>query len=48
MRTQEAMIEAFITFEIAADKLHLQINQEKTKYMPVTKRACRWPTLDRN
>jgi hypothetical protein len=39
-RTQTAMKEAFINLEKAEKKMHLQINQEKTKYMPVTKKAC--------
>jgi hypothetical protein len=30
------MKEAFISLEKAAKKMHLQINQEKTKYMPIT------------
>jgi sorting nexin-29 len=33
-------IETAINLEEAAKKMHLQINQEKTKYMPVTKKAC--------
>jgi hypothetical protein len=39
-RTQEATKEAFITSGKAAEKLHLQINQEKTKYIPKTKKGC--------
>jgi hypothetical protein len=34
------MKEAFTNLEKAARKLHLQINQGKTKYMPVTKKIC--------
>jgi sorting nexin-29 len=37
-RTQKAMKEAFTNLEKAARKMHLQINQGKTKYMPVTKK----------
>jgi hypothetical protein len=33
------MIEAFITLEKAAKEMGLQVNQEKTKYMPVTKKS---------
>jgi hypothetical protein len=39
-RTQKAMKEAFINLERAAKKMHLQINQDKTKYVPVTKKDC--------
>jgi hypothetical protein len=34
------MKEAFISLEKAAKKMHLQINQDKTKYMPITKKGC--------
>jgi hypothetical protein len=34
------MKEAFLNLEIAAKKMNLQINQNKTKYMPVTKNEC--------
>jgi hypothetical protein len=34
------MKEAFTNFEKAARKMHLQINQGNTKYMPVTKKVC--------
>jgi hypothetical protein len=34
------MKEAFTDFKKAAKKMHLQINQGKTKYMPVTKQIC--------
>ena len=33
------MIEAFPTLEKAAKGMNLIINQEKTKYMPVTKKS---------
>jgi hypothetical protein len=33
------MIEAFTTLENAAKGMNLFINQEKTKYMPVTKKS---------
>jgi hypothetical protein len=36
-RTQKSMKEAFLNLERAADKLNLQINQNKTKFMPVTR-----------
>jgi sorting nexin-29 len=39
-RTQKAMKEAFANLKKAARKMHLQINQGKTKYMPVTKQIC--------
>jgi DNA topoisomerase IB len=45
---QKAMKEAFTNLEKAARKTHLQINQGKTKYMPVTKKICRWSYLFRN
>jgi sorting nexin-29 len=38
-RTQSAMIEAFTSLEKAAKDMNLFINQEKTKYMPVTKKS---------
>jgi hypothetical protein len=38
-RTQAAMTEAFISLEKAAKGMNLFINQEKTKYMPVTKKS---------
>ena len=38
-RTQSAMIEAFSSLEKAAKDMHLFINQEKTKSMPVTKKS---------
>jgi len=38
-RTQPAMIEAFTSLEKAAKGMNLFINQEKTKYMPVTKKS---------
>jgi sorting nexin-29 len=38
-RTQSAMIEAFTSLEKAAKSMNLLINQEKTKYMPVTKNS---------
>ncbi|PSN43351.1 hypothetical protein C0J52_15555 [Blattella germanica] len=38
-RTPRAMREAFVSFEKAARKMNLQINEGKTKYMPVTKKA---------
>jgi sorting nexin-29 len=38
-RTQLAMIEAFTTLEKAAKDMNLFINQEKTKYMPATKKS---------
>jgi hypothetical protein len=34
------MKEAFLNLERAAKKMNLQINQNKTKYMPVTKSEC--------
>jgi hypothetical protein len=37
-RTQSAMIEAFNSLEKAAKDMNLFVNQEKTKYMPVTRR----------
>jgi hypothetical protein len=37
---QKAMKDAFTNLEKAAKKMHLQINQEKTKYIPVTKKIC--------
>jgi hypothetical protein len=37
-RSEAAMKEVFITLEKAAKKMSLQVNQEKTKYMPVTKK----------
>jgi hypothetical protein len=36
-RPQATITEAFISLEKAVREMHLQINQEKTKYMPVTK-----------
>jgi hypothetical protein len=39
-RTQKAMKEAFTNLEKAARKMHLQINQEKAKHMPLTKKIC--------
>jgi hypothetical protein len=39
-RTQGAMKETFISLEKAAKKMNLQINQEKTKYIPITKKGC--------
>jgi sorting nexin-29 len=39
-RTETAMKEAFTKSEKAAKKTHLNINQEKTKYMPVTRKDC--------
>jgi sorting nexin-29 len=38
-RTQSAMIEAFNSLEKAAKDMNLFINQEKPKYMPVTKKS---------
>ena len=38
-RTQSAMIEAFNSLEKAAKDMNLLVNQEKSKYMPVTKRS---------
>ena len=38
-RTQAAMIEAFTSLEKAAKGMNLFINQEKTKYMRVTKKS---------
>ena len=38
-RTQSAMIEAFTSLENAAKDMNLFINQENTKYMPVTKKS---------
>jgi hypothetical protein len=32
--------ETFLNLEKAAKKMNLQINQNKTKYMPVTKNEC--------
>jgi hypothetical protein len=34
------MKEAFTNLEKAAKKMHLNINQEKPKYMPVTRKDC--------
>jgi hypothetical protein len=34
------MKEAFLRLEEAAKKMNLQINQNKTKYMPVTRKDC--------
>jgi hypothetical protein len=34
------MQEAFLNLERAAKQMHLEINQSKTKYMPVTKNEC--------
>jgi hypothetical protein len=39
-RTEKTMKEAFINLERAAKKMHLQINQGKTKYMQVIKKDC--------
>jgi sorting nexin-29 len=38
-RTQSALTEAFTSLEKAAKDMNLFINQEKTKYMPVTKKS---------
>jgi hypothetical protein len=38
-RTQSAMIEAFTSLEKAVRNMNLLIDQEKTKYMPVTKKS---------
>ena len=38
-RTQSALIEAFTSLEKAAKDMNLFINQEKTIYMPVTKKS---------
>jgi len=38
-RTQSAMIEAFTSLERAAKGMNLFINQEKTKYISVTKKS---------
>ena len=38
-RTQSAMIEASTSLEKAAKGMNLFINQEKTKYMPVTRKS---------
>ena len=38
-RTQEAMTEAFTSLEKAAKGMNLFINQEKTKYTPVTEKS---------
>jgi hypothetical protein len=38
-RTQAAMIEVFTSLDKAAKGMNLFINQEKTKYMPVTKNS---------
>jgi sorting nexin-29 len=37
-RTQGAMKEAFIVIEKAAKKMNLQINEGKTRYMPITQK----------
>jgi hypothetical protein len=34
------MKKAFTSMEKAAREMHLNINQDKTKYMPVTKKDC--------
>jgi hypothetical protein len=34
------MKEAFLILERAGKKMNLQINQNETKYMPVTKNEC--------
>jgi hypothetical protein len=48
-RTQAAMIEAFTNLEKAAKGMHLFINKEKTKYMPVTKKKpCKLSSLFRS
>jgi sorting nexin-29 len=39
-RTQKYMKEASLNLERAAKEMNLQINQNKTKYMPVTKNEC--------
>jgi hypothetical protein len=39
-RTQKSMKEAFLNLERAAKKMILQINQNKTKHMPVSKNEC--------
>jgi len=45
-RNQAAMIEAFTSLESAAKVMNLFINQEKTKYMPVTKKShARYPHI---
>ena len=36
-RTNKALCETFIALTYSAAKIHLNINEEKTKYMPVTK-----------
>ena len=36
-RSQSASKETFITLEESARKMNLRINEEKTKYMPLTK-----------
>jgi sorting nexin-29 len=38
-RTRAAMIEAFTSLEKAAKGMNLFVNQEKTKYVPVTKKS---------
>jgi sorting nexin-29 len=38
--TQKSMKEAFLNLERAAKKMNLQISQNKTKYMPITKNEC--------
>jgi hypothetical protein len=38
-RTQSAMTEAFTSLEKAAKDMNQLINQEKTKYIPVTKKS---------
>jgi hypothetical protein len=38
-RTRAAMIEAFTSLEKGAEGMNLFINQEETKYMPVTKKS---------
>jgi sorting nexin-29 len=47
-RTQKAMKEDFTNFEKAARKMHLQINQEKTKYAINKENLHRWSYLFRN
>jgi hypothetical protein len=43
------MKKAFVSLETEAKKTHLQFNQGKTKYMPITKKGCAGGrTLNRN
>jgi hypothetical protein len=39
-RSQAATKEAFISLEKAAVEMGLKVNQEKTKYVPVTIKDC--------